>query len=81
MLCRLGSKNQITIPKELLQDLGGQEYFKIRRENLQIILEPVVIRPMENDDLTRIRNKIATKGIKEDDLPTLVAEAKSEYNS
>lgn len=32
MLCRLGAKNQITLPKELLDGIDGREYFKARSE-------------------------------------------------
>lgn len=81
MLCRLGAKNQITLPKELLDGLTGKEYFEARREGVTIVLEPVIVRPYETRELSEIRSQIAGGGVEEKDIESLVAEARRVYGS
>lgn len=81
MLCRLGAKNQITLPKELLDGISGREYFEARREGVRIVLEPVVVRPYETRELSDIRSQVAGAGVDEDDIESLVAEARRVYGS
>ncbi|MDX9959608.1 MAG: AbrB/MazE/SpoVT family DNA-binding domain-containing protein [Spirochaetia bacterium] len=78
MLCKLTSKNQITLPKEVLQVFKGKEYFNARVEQGRIILEPMIVRPVETSRLASIRNAVAATGIKEESVPDLVDEARRE---
>ncbi len=81
MLCKMTSKNQITLPKELVSQLAGQNYFDARLENNKIILEPVIIRPVETTELAAIRDKITASGITEQSIPDIVAEARNAYGT
>jgi len=81
MLCKVSSKNQITIPKELLKHFQNSEYFDARLEGDKIVLEPMIVRPLESKKLEEIRNKIGSLGITEQDIPQLVAESRHEYHS
>jgi hypothetical protein len=74
-------KNQITLPKELVNQLAGQHYFDARLENNKIILEPVIIRPIETPELTAIRDKTAVSDLTEQSIPDIVAEARNAYGS
>ena len=78
MLCKLTSKNQITLPKEVLQGFQGREYFNARVDQGRIILEPMIVRPVETSRLASIRNTVADSGIIEEDVPNLVDEARRE---
>lgn len=76
MLCKITSKNQITLPKELLSKVRHGEYLDARLENGCIVLEPVIVRPVEGPRLAGIRRKIAEKGLREEDVSLMVAEAR-----
>jgi bifunctional DNA-binding transcriptional regulator/antitoxin component of YhaV-PrlF toxin-antitoxin module len=41
MLAKVTSKNQITLPKAVVNQFPGVEYFEVRAEGEKIILEPV----------------------------------------
>ena len=79
MLCKMTSKNQLTLPKEVLRHCQDNTYFDARWESGRIVLEPVVIRPVESPQLASIRDKVAALGFEEEDLATLVSEAKRAY--
>jgi bifunctional DNA-binding transcriptional regulator/antitoxin component of YhaV-PrlF toxin-antitoxin module len=81
MLCKLTSKNQITLPKEVLKGFQGKEYFNARVEPGRIILEPMIVRPIETSQLASIRDAVAESGITEEDVPNLVDEARRESRS
>jgi len=55
MLAKLTTKNQITIPKSIMQQLPSAEYFDIKLENGVVTLRPVRISPT---DLGTIRGKM-----------------------
>lgn len=76
MLCKMTSKNQITLPKEVLREFGGREYFNARVENGRIILEPMIVRPVETRQLSDIRDRIQSLGLTEDSGAALVEEAR-----
>jgi len=79
MLCKLTSKNQITLPKELLEGFAGREYFDARLDRGRIILEPMIVRPVESARLSAIRDKVEAAGIRETAVDDLVAEARHAY--
>lgn len=81
MLCKMTSKNQITLPKELVKQWPGQVYFEAQVEEGKIILVPVSVQPIESPELGAIRNKIASLGLDEDLISDIVAEAKHAYGS
>lgn len=81
MLCKMTSKNQITLPKEITRRWPGQIYFDAKIDENRIILEPVVIKPMESPELGAIRDKISALGLKEESVADMVAEARNAYGS
>jgi bifunctional DNA-binding transcriptional regulator/antitoxin component of YhaV-PrlF toxin-antitoxin module len=76
MLCKVTSKNQITLPKELMKHFANREYFDAKVEEGHIILEPVIVRTVVNDRLAAIRQKIAANGIAEANATGIIDEAK-----
>ncbi len=81
MLCKLTSKNQITLPKELLRQCGAESYFDARVEGNRIILEPVAVHPIESSRLAGVRDRIAELGLSEEEVDGIVAEARRAYGS
>jgi hypothetical protein len=41
MLAKVTAKNQITLPKAIVNQFPGVEYFEVRAEGQKIVLEPV----------------------------------------
>ncbi|MFH0795635.1 MAG: AbrB/MazE/SpoVT family DNA-binding domain-containing protein [Candidatus Omnitrophota bacterium] len=66
MLCKKTYKNQITLPKKIVEQFGDFEYLKVGIEDEQIILTPVEMEPIVS--LTRIRKKIFALGLTEQDI-------------
>lgn len=71
MLSKLTSKNQLTIPKEVIKNFPSTEYFEIVAENGRMILTPVRINNAE-----RARLKLAELGITESDVSDAVSWAR-----
>ena len=68
MLAKLTSKNQLTLPKAVLSDFQGAEYFEVTGEHGRIVLTPV--------RLTRastVRSKLAELGLSETDAAEAMA--------
>ena len=63
MLAKLTSKNQITLPKALMNRFPGTEYFDVREDAGQLVLKPVKMR-----DLDAVWRKIESLGITEKDV-------------
>ncbi len=67
MLAKMTSKNQLTLPKSVVSQFPGSEYFDVRTEYGRIVLEPVNTKP-----LSAVREKLETLGITEDDVDDAV---------
>lgn len=64
MLAKLTAKNQITLPKAVVKELGGDvEYFEVRAEQGSIILTPVRISRAD-----AVRTRLAVMGLSEKDV-------------
>jgi bifunctional DNA-binding transcriptional regulator/antitoxin component of YhaV-PrlF toxin-antitoxin module len=64
MLAKMTSKNQITLPKAVVEGLGGAvEYFEVRAEHGNIILTPVRISRAD-----AVRERLAGMGLSEKDV-------------
>lgn len=63
MLAKITSKNQLTLPKAVLKDFPGAEYFDAVAENGRIVLTPVRIARAD-----AVRAKLAELGISEADV-------------
>ena len=67
MLAKLTSKNQITLPKAIIQQVESTEYFSVTLEDGRIVLTPMHVRPAD-----AVRNKLAALGITETDVEDAV---------
>ncbi len=67
MLIKKTSKNQITLPKDILKQIVDTDYFEVRVENGNIVLIPVQVIPAKIS-LKSIREKIKRKGLNERDI-------------
>jgi hypothetical protein len=76
MLCKRTYKNQITIPKKVMEKFDGVEYFEAKVREGTIILEPVEIKPIDENRLAKVRKKIAALGLMERDVEDAVAWAR-----
>lgn len=71
MLAKLTSKNQLTLPKAVLSDFKGAEYFEVAEENGRIVLTPVRLARAG-----AVRAKLAELGLSEADVTEAVAWAR-----
>ncbi len=71
MLAKLTSKNQLTLPKAVVSELQGYEYFDVTRETGRIVLTPVRLTRVDS-----VRAKLAELGVDEDDVAKAVAWAR-----
>ena len=71
MLAKLTSKNQITLPRDVVKEFKGIDYFDAVVQDGRIVLEPVRIRPVAGN-LQGIREKMRKLGISEADVAEAV---------
>jgi hypothetical protein len=71
MLAKKTSKNQLTLPKEIVKAFPDAEYFDVSVKDKKIILIPVKITPADMT-LEGIREKMAKLGITEGDVAEAV---------
>ena len=67
MLAKKTSKNQLTLPKEIVKSFPDIEYFDVSVKDGRIILLPVRITPADAT-LEGIRDKLEKLGIAEGDV-------------
>lgn len=67
MLAKKTSKNQITLPKTIVNRFPDTDYFDVREENGRIVLVPM--KPSRADE---VRDKLAKLGITEADVKDAV---------
>ncbi len=67
MLAKKTSKNQLTLPKEVVKEFPGVDYFDVKVKDNRILLVPVKITPLDST-LERVRGKIRKRGITEKDV-------------
>lgn len=72
MLAKLTSKNQLTLPKDVVGAFPGTEYFDVSTEAGRVVLTPVRIQKVD-----AVRNKLAEMGIREQDIADAVEWARS----
>lgn len=73
MLIKINAKNQITLPKSLLQALGAAEYFDVQARDGQLILTPVRLVTAD-----AVRAKLAELGISATDSAAAVDWARTQ---
>lgn len=67
MLAKLTSKNQLTLPKDVVSSFPDTAYFEVEAINGQIVLTPVRIQRAD-----AVRAKLASLGITEQDVADAV---------
>ncbi|MEK9974399.1 MAG: AbrB/MazE/SpoVT family DNA-binding domain-containing protein, partial [Deltaproteobacteria bacterium] len=68
---KLTTKNQLTLPKRVVAEVGAEDYFDVEVRNGQIVLTPVRI---QRADL--VRAKLAELNLEESDLEEAVTWAR-----
>ena len=76
MLCKRTYKNQITLPKKIMEDFKDVEYFQAKAERGKIILEPIKMIPLSERPAEKVRKKIAELGLTEKDIEEAIAWAR-----
>lgn len=71
MLAKRTYKNQITIPKSVMDAFPNVEYFDVARRDQSIVLRPVDIRPA-GSQLEKIRAKVRALGLTDKDLEAAI---------
>jgi hypothetical protein len=74
MLAKLTTKNQITIPKDIISRMPDVQYFDVAYDDGIVFLKPVKV---YNADLAQIRAKIKKLGLSEDCVSEAVRWARS----
>ena len=72
MLAKLTSKNQLTLPKAAVTEVGASEYFDVEVRQGQIVLTPVRIQRGD-----AVRAKLDALGITQQDIADAVKWARS----
>ena len=76
MLAKLTTKNQITLPRKVVQEFVGIEYFDADVQDGRIVLVPVRMQPV-GTSLNGIREKMKKLGITPADVTEAVRWARS----
>lgn len=75
MLAKKTSKNQVTLPKKVLQDIPETDYFDVTTRDGVLILRPVTV-TAPGSRLAVVRQKIKELGIEPNDLDRAIAWAR-----
>ena len=76
MLAKKTSKNQITLPKEIVKAFPDAEYFDVSIRDNTIRLMPVKITPVSSS-LDRVREKIEKLGLTQEEVKGAIQWARS----
>jgi hypothetical protein len=76
MLAKKTSKNQITLPKEIVKAFPDTKYFDVSVRDNMIRLMPVKITPV-GSSLDRVREKVEKLGLTEKDVGEAIRWARS----
>jgi len=74
MLAKLTSKNQITIPKKIIDEMPDVRYFEVELKEGAIVLKPLRI---YDTDLERIRSKVKKIGLTQKSVAEAIKWARS----
>ena len=75
MLAKKTSKNQLTLPKEIVKEFPEIDYFDVHISGRKIVLTPVKINPLDAP-LSSVRDKMNKLGINETDVARAVTWAR-----
>lgn len=71
MLAKRTSKNQVTLPKAIVQAVGEADYYEVSVQQGKIILTPVRLQQAD-----KVRSKLEKLGIDPDDVGNAIAWAR-----
>ena len=74
MLAKMTSKNQITIPKKIMDQMPSVKYFEVELKDGKIELKPLRV---YETDLEKIRSKMKNLGLKPNSVREAVDWARS----
>ena len=74
MLAKITSKNQITIPKKIIDKIPDVDYFDVELKGGAIVLRPL---RFYDTDLERIRARVKKLGLKQDSVAEAIKWARS----
>ncbi len=74
MLAKMTSKNQITIPKKIMDQIPGVKHFEVELKDGKIELKPLRV---YETDLEEIRSKMKNLGLKPESVREAVEWARS----
>ena len=74
MLAKITSKNQITIPKKIIDQIPDVNYFDVELKGGTILLRPL---RLYDTDLEEIRRKVKKLGLKQDSVAEAIRWARS----
>ena len=74
MLAKMTSKNQITIPKKIIEQLQNVEYFEVELKDGIVMLKPL---KTYDTSLERIRTKVKKLGLQENTVKEAIEWARS----
>jgi antitoxin component of MazEF toxin-antitoxin module len=80
MLAKLTSKNQITLPKAVIDQISVAEYFEVEAVNDSIMLTPVRMQAVSKGGTAAdaVRQKLQELGITEQDIKDAVQWARAQ---
>lgn len=67
MLAKKTVKNQITLPKAVVERFGNVEYFAVSTDG-----ESIVLRPLRESRADEVRTRLASLGIRDEDVQDAV---------
>ncbi len=67
MLAKKTSKNQITLPKAVIANFGGVDYFEVSTDGHSIVL-----RPLQASRAVEVRERLEQLGIAEEEVAAAV---------
>lgn len=76
MLAKRTYKNQVTIPKAIMEGFPRVEYFDVVSRNNTIVLRPIELKPA-GGRLAAVRAKIKALGLSEADLDAAIRWARN----
>ena len=74
MLAKMTSKNQITIPKKIIEQLQNVEYFEVELKDGIVMLKPL---KTYDTSMERIRTKVKKLGLQENTVKEAIEWARS----
>ena len=77
IIAKKTSKNQITLPKRIVQQIPRAEYFEVSLRGGEIVLKPVKL-DAAKERLEKVRETIKSLGLTEKDIQRAIRWARSQ---